>query len=85
MEKTKFRVSLLSRIDSNVNRFKSCQLSSFVIPYFSTKCSSYLKELAYILYPVFRLINYLIGVILEINVMSDGLISSFVSYRSSVK
>lgn len=85
MEKTKFRVSPLSRIDSNVNRFKSCQLASFVIPYFSTKYSSYLKELAYILYPVFRLINYLIGVILEINVMSDGLISSFVSYRSSVK
>ena len=85
MEKAKFRVSILSRIDSNVNRFKFYQQSSFVIPFFRVKCLSYLKELAYTLNPVFRFVNCLIELMLEINVMSEGLISGFVFCRSSIK
>ena len=65
MEKAKFRVSILSRIDSNVNRFKSYQLLSFVIPFFRVKCSSYLKELAYILNPFYICINCLIDLIMS--------------------
>ena len=85
MEKAKFRVSILSRIDSNVNRFKFYQQSSFVIPFFRVKCLSYLKELAYTLNLVFRFVNCLIELMLEINVMSEGLISGFVFCRSSIK
>ena len=52
---------------------------------YRVKCSSYLKELIYIFNTIFRLINCLIDLTLEINVMSNELISGFLFYRSSVK
>ena len=72
-------------IQKLINRFKFYQLSSFAIPFFRVKWSSYIKELAYILNPIFRLINCLDDLILEINVMLNGLISGFVFFRSNMK
>ena len=83
--KSKFKVSFLSRIDSNISRFKFYRLSDFVIPFFRVKCSSYSTVLPYLLSPIFRHINCLADLIPKINAMSDGFISELLFRRFSIK
>ena len=78
----------MSRIDPNVNRFKLYQLSCFVIPFF---CDSLFQSEMFelpegiCLYFKSNFQTCLTYLILEINVMSAGLILDFVFYRSSRK
>ena len=52
---------------SNVDSFKLYHLSSFVIPFFRIKSSSYTKELAFISSSTFKYINCLIALTLAKN------------------